>query len=152
MLYGILDKERNRSLAVAVARRRGAEQLFKGPCISLMAFIVRIQGDVKNVGIRFNQRFRACRNLYGPYLFLRRLIKKLLENTAGVPFGITGGRIQRIHAEIFVHTVFTDVILHPGGQLYFVPLHVLFSFIYQNNSVAVKNLDMDGHGEMLCGK
>lgn len=57
MLYGILDKERNRSLAVAVARRRGAEQLFKGPCISLMAFIVRIQGDVKNVGIRFNQRF-----------------------------------------------------------------------------------------------
>lgn len=144
MLYGILDKERNRSLAVAVARRRGAEQLFKGPCISLMAFIVRIQGDVKNVGIRFNQRFRACRHLYGPYIFLRRLIKKLLENTAGVPFGITGGRIQRIHAEIFVHTVFTDVILHPGGQLYFVPLHVLFSFIYQNNSVAVKNLDMDG--------
>ena len=84
MLNGILNKKRNRDLAMAVTGRSCAEKLIKSPRITFMAFKVRIQSDIQYGGIRFNQRFRARGHLYRPDIFFRCFIHKLLKNTAGM--------------------------------------------------------------------
>ena len=84
MLTGILNKKRNRNLAMAVTGRSWAEKLIKSPRITFMAFKFRIQSDIQYGGIRFNQRFRACGHLYRPDIFFRCFIHKLLKNTAGM--------------------------------------------------------------------